>query len=74
MKFSTNASQLVAKVGQINMVELAKYGPGKCLGEGIYVIPQLKNYQPYTIKCTSVEAEVLRMSGYEFQRKVLQHS
>ena len=39
MKFSTNASQLVAKVGQINMVELAKYGPGKCLGEGIYVIP-----------------------------------
>ena len=55
------------------MVELARYGPGKILGDAIYVIPRLRNYQPYEIKCISVEGEVLRMSGFEFQMKILAH-
>ena len=55
------------------MVELARYGPGKILGELIYVIPKLRSYQPYEIKCISVEGEVLRMSGIEFQIKILKH-
>ena len=50
---------------------LSKYGRGKVLGEAIHVIPQLANRQPYTIKCTSLTGVLLRISKFEFEKKVL---
>lgn len=52
-------------------VEVARYGRGKVLGEAIYVIPELKFYQPYSLKCISHHGELLRISSHEFEKKIL---
>ena len=52
---------------------LTRYGPGKVFGHAPYSLKEMKNYQPYTIKCVSQVGEVLRISGLEFE-KILQTS
>jgi len=37
------------------------------------VIPELENKQPYTIKCVSLEGVLVRISKFEFEKKILVH-
>jgi hypothetical protein len=52
-------------------IEIARYGPGKIMGASIFVIPELKLFQPFTIKCASHDGLLLRISSYEFEKKIL---
>lgn len=53
-------------------VEVRRYGPGKVLGEIPYVLQEyFKNYQPISIKCSSLVGEVFRISAIEFEKNIL---
>ena len=52
-------------------MELSRFGKGKVFGECIYVISEFKKVQPFGVKCISLEAEVLRISGIEFEKKII---
>ena len=73
MNSLTRVSNLTKKKVERQEVELARYGPGKVFGEVPFVIEEFKSYQPCSIKCVSLEAEVLRINGHEFEKKILSH-
>ena len=52
-------------------MELARFGKGKVFGECIYVIDEFQKIQPFGVKCVSLDAEVLRISGLEFEKKII---
>ena len=55
-----------------NEIEVCKYGPGKVFGQIPYVLPEyFSNYQPISVKCSSLTGEVLRISAIEFEKKIL---
>ena len=67
---SYNLSQVKKRT---QYIELARLGPGRVIGEIPFVIEGLRYYQPYSAKCVSLEAKVLRISGHEFDKKILCH-
>lgn len=68
----TNKTNLTAKKVDLNEFEVARYGPGKVFGEAPYVMPErFQNYQPISVKCTSLEGEIIRISALEFEKKIL---
>ena len=52
-------------------MELSRFGKGKVFGEVIYVIHEFGKVQPFGVKCISLEAEVLRISAIEFEKKII---
>ena len=67
----TNMPNLTKKRTERKEHILARYGPGKVFGHCPYSVKEMKDYQPYTIKCVSLVAEVLRISGLEFEKILL---
>lgn len=52
---------------------VAVYGPGMVFGHYPQVLSQFKHYQPVTIKCSSQEAWVFKISTIEFEKNVLNY-
>ena len=73
MQKNTRNMRLLQKKFEKQEVILSKYGPGKVLGEAIHVIPELESKQPYSIKCLSLDGVLVRISKFEFEKKVLCH-
>lgn len=72
MSFLTKIQSLTHKKVNNQEMEVCKYGPGKVFGEIPYVLPDyFKNYQPISVKCSSSQGEVLRISAIEFEKKIL---
>ena len=68
----TKIQNLISKKVDTVEYEVARYGPGKVFGEAPYVMPErFKNYQPISVKCTSIEGEIIRISVIEFEKKIL---
>lgn len=68
----TKVQGLTTKKIDAQEFEVARFGPGKVFGEAPFVMPErFKNYQPISVKCTSIEGEVLRISAIEFEKKIL---
>ena len=68
----TKVQNLTSKKVDTVEYEVARYGPGKVFGEAPHVMPErFKNYQPISVKCTSIEGEVIRISVIEFEKKIL---
>jgi len=68
----TNIQSLTNKKVSNQEMVVCKYGPGKVFGEIPYVLPEyFTNYQPISVKCSSSQGEVLRISAIEFEKKIL---
>lgn len=68
----TSVHALTSKKIEAQELEVARYGPGKVFGEAPFVMPErFKNYQPISVKCASLEGEIIRISSLEFEKKIL---